>query len=200
VNLKELGDGRYELKVEDTKVPGTYRFFITLDTKTPKGEILRRIETVEAKVEVIPDGKSSLITSERAADGSHVIRVVPRDEFGNFKGPGYDEQVSVRIDGPGKLESVTDQGVIGDYLVKLVGLKDETPVTVVVSNSVVAKGPVLKLEPVPRSEGQINPPGGGASGKPTKTCGHCGAAGGDVFLLLALPTLVLLSRRRARRQ
>ncbi|MCY1022078.1 vWA domain-containing protein [Pyxidicoccus sp. MSG2] len=202
VQMKRLENGRFTLTYADTKIPGTYRFHVLLEGKSADGIPLRRIETVETAVEVIPDGPSSTLESAPAPDGSpdsYVLTLVLKDALDNVKGPGYEDQLRVTLGGNGKVVSVTTPEVDGTYKVLVTGVQKDTPIEIAMGDAVIARGTVTKLEPVKPGTGPGTPDGGtGNGGGKGKTCGHCGATG-DMMLLYALPLLLIFVRRRSRR-
>ncbi len=188
VPMRALGNGRYAVTIDDTHLPGTYRFHVLLDTKRPNGEVLRRVEMIETKVEVIPDGNSSVIQSDPLGGGDYVLTIVPRDQFGNYKGPGYDDRIHVKLDGAGKVETIADPKIDGSYKIRLSGAKDDTLIQISVGDTPLVRGTVAKPEPVR----PCNKPWPGC-------CAHCTSADGGLLLYL-VPLIALLRRRRMQRR
>ncbi|WP_163998225.1 vWA domain-containing protein [Pyxidicoccus caerfyrddinensis] len=202
LKLKDQGDGRYALKYTDTKTPGLYRFYVELEMKSPEGEPILRTETVETTIDVVPDGNLSEVKSEQTGAGDFVLRFTPVDGAGNFMGPGYDDQITVRLDGKGMVKSVGTPDVNGTYQVQLTGVDKNTPIHVIVAGTPIAEGTVG--EPKPVTARQPPKPGadGGTEPGPGPNPGPCGcrrtSSAGTMGLML-LGVLGLVSRRRNRR-
>jgi hypothetical protein len=118
------GNGKYSLSLSDTKTPGTYRFQVAIDLKTPMGNIHRE-ETIETRVEVLsaPSNTDVTVNFDRAS-GQYLAVMLPRDALGNFKGPGYDNQVGVKVDGKPFAATVNDALADGTYSIALPGIPE----------------------------------------------------------------------------
>lgn len=198
--LKPEGKGRYTLEYTDTATPGLYRFHVTLDMKSPAtGDEIHRLDTTETTVVVGTDGTVSDVKSEKVDDGTYKITFTPRDSAGNYKGPGYENQIQVHIDGDGEVAEIRDPKVDGSYEVLIKGIKEETKVRVVIAGQTIAQGPVSNLEPT--KPGEVKP-GTGSPTTPVKPGQGCGCrrtpttgATGMVSLFF----LAFIAHRRARR-
>jgi hypothetical protein len=193
--FKPQGNGRFTVEYADTKVPGTYRFYVTLAMKSPKnGDEIHRIETVSTVVEVLPDGTVSSVASKQLEDGSFEISFLPRDSSGNYKGPGYENHIQVRIDGDGRVEKVLDPRVDGSYQVIVGGgIQKETKVVVYVAGQPIAQGPISELKPVkPGEEIKQDQPK-----KVDDICG-CRRMSPGTAGMISLLFLALVVRRRSR--
>lgn len=199
LKLKEADAGLYTLEYTDTDLPGTYRFHFTLETKDPEGNLLRRVETIEAQVDVQPYGPACELNTQKVDTGVFDIFLTPRDEKGHFVGPGFEDDVLVNIKGEGKVELVDTPKVDGTYRVRLTGVQDDTEIAVFVTGTPVAKGPVTKLEPTKPDDKPVG--GGSGTTTPTPNPGPCGcrrtSSAGTMGLML-LGVLGLVSRRRNR--
>ena len=109
-------DGIYSATVPDTRVPGRYRFDVVLEWDDPRTGKVRRIESIEREVRAVPSvAQSSLAVVAGSTPGNFLIRVTPQDRFRNFVGPGYDDRISVRLNGAGTVAAATDARLQGDY-------------------------------------------------------------------------------------
>lgn len=130
VTLREEGRGFYSVAIDPATIPGQYAFEAVLDWDEPRTGHVHREERVEQLVTVKADPAKSEIRATRSADSQSVqITVVPRDQFGNALGPGYESKVTARlITKSGKLTGPTDTRVNGTYLFTLTGVpRDERP-------------------------------------------------------------------------
>jgi hypothetical protein len=130
VTLKEEGRGFYSVALDPATIPGQYAFEAVLDWDDPRTGHVHREERVEQLVALKADPAKTEIRATRSADRQSVqITVIPRDQFGNALGPGYESKVTARlITKSGKLTGPTDARVNGTYLFTLAGLpRDEQP-------------------------------------------------------------------------
>ena len=199
--MKHEGEGRYSLEFSDTQVPGTYRFFVQLEMKSPQGEVVRRVEQVEAIVEAIPSGIVSEVKSSQTGDNAFTLTFLPRDGKGNFLGPGYDDFITVRIDGKGTLKAVANPDVKGAYQVELTDIDKATPVVLSVAGTPIAQGPVAELKPMQPGDPVRPPPGSepGPTPGPGDGCGCRRTSSGGMLGVMGLAVLGLIARRRGRR-
>ena len=118
VTLKEEGRGFYSVALDPAMIPGQYAFEAILDWDDPRTGPVHREERVEQLVAVKADPAKTDIRATRSADRQSVqITVVPRDQFGNALGPGYESKVTARlITKSGKLTGPTDARVNGTYV------------------------------------------------------------------------------------
>ncbi|MCP3137353.1 vWA domain-containing protein [Pyxidicoccus xibeiensis] len=201
--LKHQGDGRYTLEFTDTAVPGIYRFFVELEMKGPDGEPIRRQDKVEATVEVLPDGTLSEVKSEQTGPGAYTLHFTPVDAKGNFSGPGYDDQITVRLGGKGSVRSIGTPDVDGRYQVLLASVDKDTPLYVAVAGTPIAEGTVGEPKPV---KPEVRPPpadggtGPGPVPPPNGTgCGCRRMSSGGMLGVMGLVLLGFISRPRRRR-
>ncbi|WP_164018270.1 vWA domain-containing protein [Pyxidicoccus trucidator] len=200
LTLKEADTGIYRLEYKDTQLPGTYRFHFTLETKDADGRPLRRVETIETQVDVLPHGPATEVTTQKVSEGVYDVILTPRDVLGHYVGPGFENDVHAEVKGEGRLEFVDTPKVDGTYRARLTGLKDDTEVLVYVTGTPVAQGPVTKLEPV--KPGEDKPTDGGTGPGPTPGPGGCGCrrmSSGGMLGAMGLLMLGFISRRRGRR-
>jgi hypothetical protein len=198
--MKHAGDGRYSLEFSDTAVPGTYRFFVQLEMKSPKGEPVRRIEQVEAIVEAIPNGTVSEVKSSQTGENAFTLTFLPKDSKGNVLGPGYDDFITVRIDGKGTVKAVANPAVNGEYQVQLTDIAKDTPIVLAVAGTPIARGSVSEPKPMQPGDPLPPPPGNGPGPKPEPGgCGCRRSGSSGTMGLMLLGVLGLVSRRRSRR-
>jgi hypothetical protein len=121
--VTDKGGGNYAaiLPGTGTTIPGKYHFDMVLEFTNPgNSQTIRRIKVLDAAVEVIPAPDQSAITVTGAAP-TFDISIVPRDRFGNFKGPGYGGVVNVAVSGGGHVAGGPADGQQqGVYIVHLV--------------------------------------------------------------------------------
>ncbi|HXH90566.1 MAG TPA: vWA domain-containing protein [Thermoanaerobaculia bacterium] len=130
LTLKEEGRGFYSVALDPATIPGQYALEAVLDWDDPRTGQVHREERVEQLVAVKADPAKTEIRATRSADRQSVqIAVVPRDQFGNALGPGYESKVTARLTTKsGKLTGPTDTRVNGTYHFTLAGLpRDERP-------------------------------------------------------------------------
>ncbi|MFP2911533.1 vWA domain-containing protein [Pyxidicoccus sp. 3LFB2] len=197
--MKHEGEGRYSLEFPNTPVPGTYRFFVQLEMKSPKGEPVRRLEQVEAIVEAIPNGTLSEVKSTATGENSFTLTFLPRDDKGHFLGPGYDDFITVRIDGKGTLKAVANPDVRGAYQVELTDIDKSTPVVLAVAGTPIAQGPVAEPKPMKPGDKVLPLPGSEPGPKPGDGCGCRRTPSGGMLGLMGLAVLGFIARRRGRR-
>lgn len=150
------GDGVYSTSVGETRTPGRYRFNVVLEWDHPLTGKVRRLEVVERDVHVVADPSSTVVEIlPPSPDGSYVLRVTPKDKFGNFMGPGYGNRVKITVNG-GTATAVLDPNQKGVYTVRIAGIAPGTTatVTIVVDNVVVRTNmPVVPTSTGPGSKG-----------------------------------------------
>jgi hypothetical protein len=191
LSFVDLGGGRLQLRLNETRVPGAYVFHLALDVNGPAGRI-HRTESVETQVEVLPD--ATQVTVNKAADGSYTVNVIPMDQFKNYLGPGFEPQIQLTLpSGVGKIASVSDVGVDGSYTILVTDIPDGVDPEVVlnVTGVTVAKGPLS----------EIGRPAGGTHG--SCWCGalghQTGGAAAPLFGAVCLFGALGLRRGRPRR-
>ena len=193
LSLTEVGNGRYQIQLADTTVPGGYKFHFALDTVQSSGHV-HRVEDITTQVEAIPDPKATTISVTPAGTGVFSVVVTPLDRFGNYVGPGFGHRVRVTLPpGQGNVAATVDPKSDGTYDVQLTNVPAgvDPVVTLSVNEVQIAQGPLSKL---PDPGQRCRPTGGGGGG-----CAGCaGSTGG----LICLPTagLVLVGFRRRRRR
>ncbi|HET6980071.1 MAG TPA: choice-of-anchor X domain-containing protein [Pyrinomonadaceae bacterium] len=120
------GDGIYSMRYSNTRLPGRYRFKVSMQGLTTPGGVVDRFEQRDAEVNVLQiDSKESTVDTTRVTSGNYRVDIVPADRFGNFLGPGYARQIKVTLTGTGTvLPAVIDERENGTYTVKLTGVAD----------------------------------------------------------------------------
>jgi hypothetical protein len=112
---KKADDGIYSMKYTNTKVPGQYKFKVTLNTTTPVSGKISRVEERETMVMVkTADPDESEIYQEKLPGEKRLITIIPADQFGNFLGPGYEENISI-TSSVGNAPPIEDKRVNGTY-------------------------------------------------------------------------------------
>lgn len=143
LTVTDKGGGNYSavLPGAGTTIPGKYHFDMVLEFTNPgNGQTIRRIKVLDAAVEVIPAPDQSAITVTGAAPAFD-ISIVPRDRFGNFKGPGYGGVVNVAVTGGGHVAGAAADGQQqGVYVVHLADVPAGSDPTVSIDIGGVALG------------------------------------------------------------
>jgi hypothetical protein len=94
VSMQEDGNGVYSTVFDNTSIPGAYGFDVTLDWTDDRTGQVHREERLENTVKVKPDPIRTIVSTIR--DGSTaIVSVTPRDQFGNYMGPGYASLIKV---------------------------------------------------------------------------------------------------------
>lgn len=114
IPLQEEGKGVYAGAFDQTTVPGVYGFEIVLDWDDPRTGHVHREERLETNVKVKPDPQRSEIVSTLGPDRTVLIRVTPRDKFGNYLGPGHDSLISATT--TGAISGPVDRDQTGTYV------------------------------------------------------------------------------------
>jgi hypothetical protein len=117
-------DGVYTATIADTHVPGRYRFNVVLEWNDPRTGKVSRVEAVEREVQVVPDPKNSEVTIVAGPTaGTFQVLTTPRDRFGNYMGPGYDNRVKLVLTGGGNVSGMpADSQQTGVYVVSITGV------------------------------------------------------------------------------
>jgi hypothetical protein len=89
-SMDAQGDGFFRLVHTDTEKPGLYRFLIRL-TANYENAPLRRVEEHQVMVRILEIDYAN--STFQLNDGMLVF--TPRDRFGNYLGPGYDNRLRV---------------------------------------------------------------------------------------------------------
>ena len=123
IPLPDEGHGVYSAVFDQTSVAGLYRFEAMLDWDDKRTGHVRRFERLEQEVKVKPDAASTRIETSRGADGTFLVRVTPRDKFGNYVGPGWESHLRATVNGGGALVSPTpaDPSLTGTYTFTVTG-------------------------------------------------------------------------------
>ncbi|MEA2238777.1 MAG: hypothetical protein QOC81_3501 [Thermoanaerobaculia bacterium] len=147
VTLKEEKRGFYAVTLAPASIPGSYAYEAVLDWDDPRTGQVHREERVEQLVSVKADPAKTQIESTRSADRKTIrIAVVPRDQFGNALGPGYESKVTARLlTRPGKLTGPTDSRIDGTYVFTITDFPlNETPNAEIRVDGVVVSSPKNK--------------------------------------------------------
>jgi hypothetical protein len=148
---ERAGDGIYTTRFADTQVPGRYRFNVALEWTDPRTGKVRRVESIQREVVVVPDPSATTVAVLPGAGGnSPTVQVTLRDRFGNFVGPGYGNRFNVQVTGL-KAPPASDPKVTGDYAFLLAGLPAGADPDVKISfdGQTIRSAPLSKLEAAP---------------------------------------------------
>jgi hypothetical protein len=118
ISLTETADGVYTGSFADTSEAGVYTFDVVLDWTTAQTGRVHRAERLQRDVPVKPNEESTQIQTTDMGDGVWQVRVTPRDQFGNYVGPGHGHFVTGTLQGPGTLAAgaPADRNQTGDYV------------------------------------------------------------------------------------
>jgi opacity protein-like surface antigen len=124
ISLQDQKNGIYTGSFDGTSVPGTYGFEVVLDWTDPRTGHVRREERLEHHVKVKPDLGRTDVTTTRVDSSTVLVRVTPRDKFGNYLGPGYASIIKARLNSEGTLSSgdPIDRDQTGTYEYTVTGM------------------------------------------------------------------------------
>jgi hypothetical protein len=151
IELKSTGDGRYVGSFDGAKVGGGYRIRVEFDWKdrrTGKWQI-RRKSYAERQVQVRPSAADTEVSVDRdPRNGDVLIRLVPRDGFGNYVGPGFENSIAVVTRRMREKIAISDENLTGVYTARLRGIDnlDDTKVRIVFAGEVLREGPLSDLK------------------------------------------------------
>ncbi|MCP4203763.1 MAG: hypothetical protein GY769_17735 [bacterium] len=105
----QTGDGVFSALFTDTNVPGEYQFHFTVAGESEFHGAFSRQKTASATV-VLRQARATefdvrILDPIEGQDRFEVV-VVPKDEFGNYLGPGYASSIIIELEGA---EAVTDE-------------------------------------------------------------------------------------------
>lgn len=121
LDLKEQGRGVYSAPFDDTSIAGTYAFEAVLDWDDTRTGHVRRLERIESLVKVKADPSKTDIKVTRPDPRTVLIAVTPRDQFGNFLGPGHASLVKAKLGSEGKISGPVDRDQTGTYVFTVLG-------------------------------------------------------------------------------
>ncbi len=124
ITLQDEKNGVYSGTFADTSVPGTYGFEVLLDWDDKRTGHVRREERLEHHVNVKPDASRTAVTTSRVDSSTVLVRVTPRDKFGNYLGPGYGSIVKGKLNSEGTLSpgDPVDRNQTGTYEFTVTGI------------------------------------------------------------------------------
>jgi hypothetical protein len=154
ISLQDEKNGVYSGTFADTSTPGTYGFEVVLDWDDARTGHVRREERLEQHVKVKPDASRSEVTTTRVDSSTVLVRVTPRDKFGNYVGPGYGSIVKAKLNSEGTLAAgnPVDRDQTGTYEFTVTGMP---------------AGAIPDLDITVDGTGISNPISGGSSSKGT---------------------------------
>jgi hypothetical protein len=103
IALTDKKNGVYGGTFTGTSTPGLYAYEVVLDWDDARTGHIRREERLEQHVKVKPDAGRTEIVTTPGANGTVLVRVTPRDKFGNYVGPGYGSIVKAKLNSGGTL-------------------------------------------------------------------------------------------------
>jgi hypothetical protein len=124
ISLQDEKNGVYSGEFAGTSTPGTYGFEVVLDWDDARTGHVRRQERLEHHVKVKPDPARSEVTTSRVDSSTVLVRVTPRDKFGNYLGPGYGSIVKAKLNSEGTLSpgDPIDRNQTGTYEFTVTGM------------------------------------------------------------------------------
>jgi hypothetical protein len=122
--LDSANTGVYSAAIADTTRPGLYKFTVTMDWNVPTTGTIHRAEQIQRNVQVNATSAASKVTVKKGNNpGEWLINVTPRDQFGNYTGPGYGNAFNVQVSGGGAMSGgPADAKQTGAYVVTLAGV------------------------------------------------------------------------------
>jgi hypothetical protein len=160
IELKHVGNGRYEGSFGETKIGGRYRIRVDFEWTDKRTGQIRRREYVERQVPVLPGAQSTTVEVTRdRKTGDALILVTPRDSFGNYVGPGHERDFSVVV-GKGEIAGPpSDENLSGQYRIRITGLRpdDDPKVRIVFDGEVLRDGALTTLTKPGGGDGSTGP-------------------------------------------
>jgi hypothetical protein len=116
-------DGLYANFFNDTKVPGDYTFrFVAENIPSGDGKLTTREWTKSFNNQVNIKQRKSIVNFNQISSSAdktlYYIRVVPKDTYGNFLGPGFPVTVNFKTT-QGEKEIILDDNIDGIYSKKV---------------------------------------------------------------------------------
>ncbi|HSY49289.1 MAG TPA: vWA domain-containing protein [Thermoanaerobaculia bacterium] len=141
LDLKEQSPGVYAGTFDQTTVAGSYGFEAALDWDIERTGHVHRVERLEAFVKVKPDPTKTEVKVTRPDSRTVVFAVTPRDQFGNYLGPGYAALVKARLNSTGRIAGPTEPEPNGTYVFTVLDVPaGQTPDVEIVVDGVVVFG------------------------------------------------------------
>jgi von Willebrand factor type A domain len=141
IDLKEQSPGVYAGTFDQTTVAGSYGFEAVLDWDIERTGHVHRVERLEAFVKIKPDPAKTDVKVTRPDPRTVVFAVTPRDQFGNYLGPGYASLVKARLNSTGRIAGPTEPDQNGTYVFTVFEVPaGETPNVEIVVDGVVVFG------------------------------------------------------------
>lgn len=145
------GDGIFSARLGQPRVPGLIRAEVTASGQTPRSRALTRRFTANAFITNAPfSAKRSRIAGTRAgrtANGALIrVRVTPKDNLGNYLGPGYRDRLAIEFAGARSASAIEDQ-LDGSYVrtFEVAAGNTGAPLLARVDNEPIFKGSVSRL-------------------------------------------------------
>ncbi len=147
VTLTGVGNGRYEGTFDGANIGGHYRIRVDYDWTDPRTGAIRRQQFAERQVAVRPSAADSAVQVQREPRATTALIVItPRDRFGNYVGPGFENQFHVRVGGATTVP-VSDPDLTGAYAIRLTGLApgDDPRIRIDYGDQTLRDAPVSQL-------------------------------------------------------
>jgi len=113
---KRAGDGAYTNLYRKTQTPGTYSFHVQAAGRLGDGQRFERDSRFQKRVEVAVASGTPRVEVESFENGQAVLKVFPRDRFGNFLAPGRAQQLKLRIE-RAQIDGSIENALNGGYRV-----------------------------------------------------------------------------------
>jgi hypothetical protein len=145
IELKDQGKGIYAGTFDQTTVAGSYGFEALLDWDIESTGHVHRVERLEEFVKVKADPGKTEVKVTRPDPRTVQIAVTPRDQSGNYLGPGFASLVKAQLNSTGRIAGPTDPDQIGTYIFTIFEVPaGETPNVVITVDGVVVFGSARK--------------------------------------------------------
>jgi hypothetical protein len=150
VTLRDAGGGVYKGSFSGVTVPGVYTVIFEAEgDRTPVGT-LRRTETITTLVRFgAADAKASALGVQTVAStktvSEHLLRVRPRDRYGNYLGPGEAGEIRVTLSAGTVGKETMDLGDGGYAVPMLTPAGTDPTVTVTVAGVQLFRGALSTL-------------------------------------------------------
>lgn len=150
IALEDVGGGYYEGTFEGkgVDVGGNYRIRVEFDWDDPRTGAIKRVKYIERPVAVAPTAKASKLTGI-VDDKKNILTLLltPRDNFGNYLGPGFASQIRVMVGKKQINPSVIDPDLKGIYAIRdpHLAIENDPQVHILFGDSVLARGTLSDL-------------------------------------------------------
>lgn len=137
ISLTNFGNGIYrgtfQGQPNGTIKIGTYNFTVIAEGTTEPGNKFRREQFIQKYISALPAPSQTEITVEYLEDKDNFtfyrVKVIPRDKFGNYFGPGVSKKIELESTSGQFVEDKVQDDLNGNYVQTLrVHSEEETPI------------------------------------------------------------------------